>query len=81
MEHARGDEGDGSVDIPDVVVSVGKELSENVDRHDSQALIRLDLQYRQHRLVEDRVSDILARVGVRRDLTTSAQLEESDKKS
>ena len=46
-------------DVPNVVVSVSQELSQNINRHHSQPILRLDLQNRQHRLVENRVSNVL----------------------
>jgi hypothetical protein len=55
-------------DVANVVVAVAEELSENVDRHHPQTAVRLNLENRQDRLVKDRVSDVLGRLGVGGDL-------------
>ena len=55
-------------EVPDVVVPVRKELAEDVDRHNPQPLIRLDLQNRQHRLIQNRIPHILRPVRIRRHL-------------
>jgi hypothetical protein len=43
--------GSADVHIPDVVIPVGEELSENVDSHNSQSAICLNLENSQDRLV------------------------------
>lgn len=55
-------------DVADVVVPVPEELAEDVDRHDAQAAVGLDVEDGQHGLVQDRVADVLGRLGVGRDL-------------
>jgi hypothetical protein len=58
----------GERDVPDVVVPVREELAEDVDREHAQARVGLDLEDREHGLVQHRVPHVLARVRVRRDL-------------
>lgn len=57
-----------TMDLPDVVVTVPEELPKNVDRHDSQAVLRLNLEDRKDSLVQDGVPDVLRRLGVGRNL-------------
>ena len=64
----RASGGKAAGDAPNVVVSVAQELAQNVDRHHAQTVLRLDLENGEHRLVEDRVPDVLGRFGVRCDL-------------
>lgn len=58
---------------PNIVVSITEKLSEDVDGHDSQSTLGLDLQYRQHSLVQNGVADILRRLGIRRNLDSPRQ--------
>lgn len=53
-----------SLTVPDVVVSVAQELSENVDGQDTEGVVRWGLHDSKHSLVENRVANILARLGV-----------------
>lgn len=59
------------MDSPDVVVTVPEELPKNVDSHDSQSVLCLNLEDREDRLVQDSISDVLRRLGVGRDLHSS----------
>jgi len=56
------------LDSPDVVIPVSQELPEYVDGHDSKSTVGFDFQNGEDGLVEDRVSNVLRRVGVRSDL-------------
>jgi len=66
----HGDDLEKSVerDVANVVVAVAEELAEDVDGHDAQAAVGFDVEDREDRLVQDRVADVLGRLGVGRDL-------------
>lgn len=49
---------------PDIVIPVAQKLAQDVDRHHSKSAIRFDLQNRQHRFIQNRVSDVLGRVRI-----------------
>jgi hypothetical protein len=40
-------------DLPDIVVSVGEEFTQNIDGHYSQSAIGLYLQHGENRLIQD----------------------------
>lgn len=50
--------------LPNIIISITQKLAKNIDGHNSKASISLDLQNRKHRLVENRISDILCRVRI-----------------
>lgn len=50
--------------VANVVVAVAQKLAQNVDGHDAQPVLRLDLQHRENRLVQNRVAHVLARFRV-----------------
>lgn len=62
--------------LPDVVVPIRQEFSEDVDCHHPQPTVRLNLQDGQDRLVQDRISNVLCRVCVGSDLPVSSMLGE-----
>lgn len=54
--------------LPDVVVAVAEELSKNVDGHDTEAAVCLDIEDCEYRFIQYRIPDILRRVGVSSNL-------------
>lgn len=54
--------------VANVLVIIEQEAAENVDGQYAKSTFRLDVHDGQHRLVEDRVANVLARLCVRRNL-------------
>ena len=53
-----------ATDPPNIPVGVGEKAAEDVDCQNAQPALRLDVHYREHSLVEDRVAHVLGRVCV-----------------
>lgn len=80
--------GNKETSLPNVVVPVTEEFSENVDGHDAKTRLGLDLENGEDRLVEDGVADVLGRFGVggnlwyrKRDMEARAGGEEEQERS
>lgn len=56
-------------DLPNIVVPIAQELSKDVDGHDTETVLCLNLQHGQYGLVQDRVSDVLGCIRVGRNLS------------
>lgn len=54
--------------VPYVVVAVAQELSKDVDSHDTKTTIRFNLEDRRNSFIQNRISNVLASIGVRGDL-------------
>ena len=63
-----GDEPLEPMSAPYVVIAVAEEFAEDVDGHDAETAVGFDFEDGEDGLVEDRVADVLGRVGVRGDL-------------
>lgn len=59
--------------LPNIVIPVPQELSKNIDRHHSQSILRFDFQNSKYSFVEDRVSHILRRFRISRNLSRAYQ--------
>lgn len=53
-----------TVHSPNIIIPVRQKLSQDIDSHDPQSAIRLDIQNSQDCLVQDRVSYVLTRIGI-----------------
>lgn len=60
--------GKGKNNVPDVVVSIPEELSQDIDRHHPKRVLGVNLENREHRLVQDGVSNVLGGFSIGRDL-------------
>ena len=54
--------------VPNIVIPIAQKLPKNVDRHNTQARICLDVENTEDRFVKNRVPDVLRRIRVRGDL-------------
>lgn len=57
--------------ISNVIVSVGQELSKNIDTEHAESRIGLDIKNREYCFVQNRISNVFRRVGIGRNLGMS----------